>query len=72
LTTYLAGVISFIATADGFPNGDYGDATGFGRVSPFVPWILDSVPEPSAFSLLGVGLGMRCWRRTRGGRRPVE
>lgn len=51
--TYLAGTISFIAATNGTPNAAYGNLTGFGRVSAFVPWI-DSVmiPEPSIFALL--------------------
>ncbi len=58
--TYLAGVISFSANADGTANSDYGDLSGFGRVSTFAPWISATVPEPSPFALLagaGVALG---------------
>lgn len=57
--TYLAGVISFVAGTDGSGNSDYGDVNGFGRVSAFTPWILGTIPEPSAsamFVLAGVGL----------------
>jgi hypothetical protein len=53
--TYLAGVISFDAYADGTPNSDYGDASGFGRVTAFVPWInstMNAVPEPSTYGLM--------------------
>jgi hypothetical protein len=50
--TYLAGVISTTANADGTDNSDYGDASGFGRVSAFVPWITSAIPEPSATSVL--------------------
>ena len=50
--TYLAGVISFIAATDGNPNADYGDVSGFGRVSGFYPWITATIPEPSTFALL--------------------
>ncbi|MBP9903522.1 MAG: PEP-CTERM sorting domain-containing protein [Verrucomicrobia bacterium] len=33
--------------------------SGFGRISPFVPWIASTVPEPSASVLLAVaGLGV--------------
>lgn len=70
--TYLAGVISFVANADGTPNADYGDASGFGRVSTLTPWILSVVPEPSSFTLLagaGVALLMQQrFRRASGGR----
>jgi hypothetical protein len=50
--TYLAGVISFEADADGTRNSDYGDASGFGRVSAYTPWIASIVPEPSSWALL--------------------
>jgi len=53
--TYLAGVISFDAYADGTPNSDYGDASGFGRVSAYLPWInstISAVPEPSTYGLM--------------------
>ena len=52
---YLTGVISFDAYADGTPNSDYGDASGFGRVSAFLPWInntISAVPEPSTYALM--------------------
>jgi MYXO-CTERM domain-containing protein len=68
--TYLEGVISFVAAADGNANSDYGDASGFGRVSAFMPWITSAIPEPPASTLLvaGAGLGMLFGRR----RRPVN
>ena len=53
--TYLAGVISFVAATDGSANADYGDVTGFGRVSAFNTWINGITPEPSALSLAGLG-----------------
>lgn len=57
--SYLAGVISFVAATDGSANADYGDVSGFGRISPFVPWITSTVPEPSAAMLLAAaGLGV--------------
>lgn len=60
---YLAGVISFVANADGSANSDYGDASGFGRVSTFLPWIISTVPEPSTSALLvSFGLAMFLWR----------
>ncbi len=52
---YLAGVISFVAGTDGNGNADYGDVSGFARVSAFTPWILTTIPEPSATSLLLAG-----------------
>jgi hypothetical protein len=55
--TYLIGVISFVAGRDGNPNGDYGDVSGFGRVSALNPWIASIVPEPSTYALL-VGGGL--------------
>lgn len=57
--SYLAGVISFVAATDGSANADYGDVSGFGRIAPFVPWIISTVPEPSASLLLAAaGLGV--------------
>jgi hypothetical protein len=52
---YLAGVISFVAARDGNANADYGDVSGFGRVSAFVPWIYSVVPEPTSTSLVLLG-----------------
>jgi secreted trypsin-like serine protease len=52
---YLAGVISFVAGSDGNGNSDYGDVTGFARVSTFTPWILANIPEPSSGTLLLLG-----------------
>ena len=64
--SYLEGVISFVAAIDGNANSDYGDASGFGRVSAFMPWITSTIPEPSASTLLaGAGLGMLFWCRRR-------
>jgi hypothetical protein len=56
--SYLAGVISFVAATDGSANADYGDVSGFGRISNFVPWIANTVPEPSVSMLVAAaGLG---------------
>ncbi len=67
---YLAGVISFVAGTDGSGNADYGDVSGFGRVSAFTPWIMSTVPEPSVPALLaGAGaaaLFLRLLRRANG------
>jgi hypothetical protein len=35
----------------------YGDATYFTRVSPFVPWIAATIPEPSTYLLVLLGAG---------------
>lgn len=66
--TYLAGVISFVATTSGNANSIYDNLSGAGRVSAFVPWIMSIIPEPPTFSLLaGISLVMifmqRCRRR---------
>lgn len=53
--TYLLGVISFTADTDGTFNSDYGDYSGFGRISAVMPWILSTIPEPSSASLLVTG-----------------
>jgi hypothetical protein len=63
--TYLAGVISFIAATDGNPNADYGDVSGFGRVSGFHPWIVSTIPEPSSIALLAVAVLALFWRKCR-------
>ena len=66
--TYLAGVISFVAAtpSDGNANSDYGDLTGFGRVSAFNDWINLNIPEPSSATLLAwAGLVLLGWRRYR-------
>lgn len=63
--TYLAGVISFVAATDGNANADYGDVSGFGRVSAFVPWITSTVPEPASPMLLGVAGLAVLFRRPR-------
>jgi len=67
--TYLVGVATFVVAADGNANSDYGDASGFGRVSTFMPWINSiMVPEPPASLLLaGAGLVLFLARRFRRG-----
>lgn len=65
-TTYLAGIISFIAASDGSANSDYGDVSGFGRISAATPWIMSIVPEPSTVALTAAGgivFGWTCSRR---------
>ncbi|NOS70433.1 MAG: trypsin-like serine protease [Verrucomicrobia bacterium] len=62
---YLAGVISFVAAADGNANADYGDVSGFGRVSAFAPWIVSTVPEPSVLTLVGLSILGACFNRQR-------
>ena len=64
--TYLEGVISFVASSHGNANSVYGNVSGSGRVSAFVPWIdsIISVPEPAVSALLaGAGLVMFLVRR---------
>lgn len=61
--TYLAGVISFIAGRDGNANSDYGDVSGFGRISAALPWINSTIPEPSTSLLLAVGGSALLWGR---------
>jgi hypothetical protein len=57
--TYLAGIISFVAATDGNANASYGDVSGFGRVSSFLPWIMSVIPEPSTSALMAMaGLGL--------------
>jgi len=64
--TYLAGIIAFVAATDGNANADYGDLSGSGRVSAFVPWIESTIPEPPASALLAsTGLGLFLVRRCR-------
>jgi len=64
--TYLAGVISFVAAIDGNGNSDYGDLTGFGRVSAFNDWISTAIPEPSIAGLAGLGTAcLWVWGRSR-------
>ena len=62
---YLTGVISFVASIDGNSNSDYGDASGFGRISSALPWITSTIPEPSVSALLGAGVGLFVARRGR-------
>lgn len=55
--TYLAGVVSYEAAVDGNANADYGDISGWGRLSAALPWIMNTiaVPEPSVTALLAAG-----------------
>lgn len=59
----LAGVTTFIASADGNPNADYGDFSAYTRVSSFMPWIqqVTGIPSPGVMLVLlgGVGLARR-------------
>jgi hypothetical protein len=62
--TYLAGVISFVASTGGSQNSVYGNLSGAGRVEAALPWITSIVPEPSTSALLaGTGLAMFFSRR---------
>jgi hypothetical protein len=62
--TYLAGVISFVASTGGSQNSVYGNLSGAGRVEAALPWITSIVPEPSTSALLaGAGLAIFFARR---------
>jgi hypothetical protein len=52
--TYLAGVISFVASTGGSQNSVYGNLSGVGQVDAAMPWIISTVPEPSTSALLAV------------------
>ncbi len=58
---YLAGVTSFIASADGLPNADYGDMSAYTRVSAYSDWINSVIPTPGTVTLFAVGgvVGLR-------------
>jgi len=63
---YLAGVISFVASTNGNANSSYGNISGFDPLSAAVPWITNTVPEPSTSMLVaGAGLIMFLGRRFR-------
>lgn len=53
----IAGVASFIASADGNTNGDYGDASAWHGTFAHQQWIDSTagVPEPTTMTLLGLG-----------------
>jgi hypothetical protein len=58
----LAGVTSFIASADGSPDADYGDMSAYTRVSAYADWINSVIPAPGTvgvFTLAGVIAGRR-------------
>jgi hypothetical protein len=59
-TTYLSGIVSFVAARDGSANSDYGDVNGFGRISAALPWIISTtnVPEPSSTALVILGAAL--------------
>ncbi len=64
--SYLAGVISFVASTGGSQNSVYGNLSGAGRVSAALPWITSTIPEPSTSWLLaGMGMAMLWERRNR-------
>jgi len=64
---------SFYGSFDGNTNADYGDVSGWTRVSSHVPFISatmsSTVPEPSSFAaiavLAGAFLGARRFRQRR-------
>jgi hypothetical protein len=60
----LAGVISFVASTNGFANSSYGNFSGCDRVSSAFSWIESTIPEPSVFALLaGGGIALHFGRR---------
>jgi len=69
----LIGITSFYGSFDGNTNADYGDVSGWTRVSSHVPFISatmsSTVPEPSSFAaiavLAGAFLGGRRFRQRR-------
>jgi len=65
--TYLAGIISFVAGRDGANNSDYGDITGFNRVSTVLPWIFGTtgIPEPASGAIILLGAGVLWFQRSR-------
>src|SRR5690606_11954949 len=74
-TTYLAGVTSFVTPLSDTPiphvgstRGYYGDVNGYTRVSPYLSFITETIPEPgTAGAALGM-LGVVLSRRSRRGR----
>ena len=64
--SYLAGVISFVASTNGPANSSYGNFSGYDRVSSAFSWIESTIPEPSvgAFSVVG-GIALFVVRRFR-------
>jgi len=63
---YLAGVISFVASTNGNANSSYGNISGFDPLSAAMPWITNTVPEPSTSMLVaGAGLILFWGRRFR-------
>lgn len=61
----LAGVTTFIASADGNPNADYGDFSAYTRVSSFLPWIeqVTGIPTPGAGVSMLAAVGLLSRRR---------
>jgi hypothetical protein len=63
--TYLVGVHSYIAAADGNANASYSDVGGSTRVSLFSSFIAQNVPEPASAALLLGGVTVLCGMRRR-------
>ena len=68
--TYLAGIISLVASTNGTTaTSVYGNVSGAGLVSAAMPWIASVVPEPSTSSLL-LGAGLVALARRQIRRKP--
>jgi len=62
---YLAGVISFVASTNGVAKSYYSNISGFDSISPAMPWITSTVPEPSTIALLATSALAVIWRQKR-------
>ncbi|HEX3889474.1 MAG TPA: trypsin-like serine protease [Verrucomicrobiae bacterium] len=60
---YLAGVISFVASTNGAAKSYYNNISGFDSISPAMPWITSTVPEPSTIALLATSAVAVIWRK---------
>ena len=60
---YLAGVISFVASTNGAAKSYYSNISGFDSLSPAMPWITSTVPEPSIIALFATSAAAFIWRK---------